>query len=119
MSVVLCLPAHLRVSRSVPWPAPPRERVISMYTWRALQLYYFCTWSLALVLSWTSLLIFGSGGFGVPCWLVAPLGPLGLAGDLQQNTQGHITNYRNNNRHLTSAGGGGLAFSYGFSTGIV
>ena len=22
MSVVLCLPAHLRVSRSVPWPAP-------------------------------------------------------------------------------------------------
>ena len=89
-----------------------------MYTWRALQLYYFCSWSLALVLSWTALLIFGSGGFGVPCWLVAPLGPLGLAGDLQQNTQGHITNYRNNNRHLTSAGGG-LAFSYGFSTGIV
>ena len=81
---------------------------LSMYTWRALQLYYFCSWSLALVLSWTSLLIFGSWGFGVPCWLVAPLGPLGLAGDLQQNTQGYITNYRNNNRHLTSAGGGGV-----------
>ena len=26
MSVVLCLPAHLRVSRSVPWPAPTGTR---------------------------------------------------------------------------------------------
>ena len=78
-----------------------------MYTWRALQLYYFCSWSLALVLSSTLPLIFGSGGFGVPCELVAPLDPLGLAGDVQQNTQGYITNYRNNNRHLTYAGGGG------------
>ena len=90
-----------------------------MYTWRALEIYYFCSWSLALLLSCTSLLIFGSGGFGVPCWLVAPLGPLGLAEDLQQNTHWYNTNYRNNNRHLISAGGGGLAFSYGFSTGIV
>ena len=71
-----------------------------MYTWRALQLHYFCSWSLALVLSWTSHLIFGSRGFGVPCWLVSPLGSLGLARDLQQNTQGYSTNYRNNNRHL-------------------
>ena len=36
----------------------------------------------------------------MPCWLVAPLGPLGLAGNLQENTQVYITNYRNNNRHL-------------------
>ena len=30
MSVVLCLPAHLRVSRSVPWPAPHGNASIVM-----------------------------------------------------------------------------------------
>ena len=30
MSVVLCLPAHLRVSRSVPWPAPHGNASLSL-----------------------------------------------------------------------------------------
>ena len=33
MSVVLCLPAHLRVSRSVPWPAPHGNASLVVVVW--------------------------------------------------------------------------------------
>ena len=43
MSVVLCLPAHLRVSRSVPWPAPDGNASVGYRVRRVMFVVCRCT----------------------------------------------------------------------------